>query len=56
MNEIIKDDLKELSVEAREIENVMKNYKLGKWGLGQTRALYKYDQHSIQKQSLSDTL
>lgn len=38
----ITDYLKDMSDEQREIENLMKNSKLGKWSKGQSKELYSY--------------
>jgi len=38
----ITDFLKEMSDEQREIENLMKNNKLGKWAKGQSKEIYSY--------------
>lgn len=38
--------LKNLTDEQREIENLMKNNKLGKWGKGQSKELYSYTKES----------
>jgi len=32
-----------LAKEERQTEDLMKNHKIGNWGLGQTKALYEYD-------------
>ena len=42
--------LKELSIQQREIENVLKNHRLGKWNVGLTRALYEYDEEHYEKE------
>jgi hypothetical protein len=42
--------LGDLTVEEREIENVLKNHRLGEWGLGQTRALFEYDPEQYEKE------
>ena len=42
--------LGDLTVEEREIENIMKNQRLGEWGLGQTKALFVYDQEQYNKE------
>jgi pyridoxine/pyridoxamine 5'-phosphate oxidase len=38
----ITDFLKEMSDEQREIENLMKNNKLGNWAKGQSKEIYSY--------------
>ena len=42
--------LGELSQSARNVELIMKNHRLGKWNLGQTRALYEYDEEQYDKE------
>ena len=49
---IITERLKDMSKERREIENLMKNHKLGNWGLGQTRALFEYDENQYDKERM----
>ena len=42
--------LGDLSVDERRVEDLMKNHRLGKWGVGQTRALYIYDEDQYEKE------
>ena len=42
--------LGDLSVDEREIENIMKNQRLGDWSLGQTKALFVYDNQQYDKE------
>ena len=42
--------LGDLTPEEREIENIMKNQRLGDWGLGQTKALFVYDDQQYNKE------
>ena len=49
---IITERLKDMSKERREIENLMKNHKLGNWALGQTRALFEYDENQYDKERM----
>lgn len=42
--------LKDLTVEEREIENIMKNHSLGDWSVGQTRAIFEYDEKQYDKE------
>lgn len=42
--------LKDLTVEEREIENIMKNHSLGDWSVGQTRAIFEYDNKQYDKE------
>jgi hypothetical protein len=39
-----------LTVEEREIEDLMKNCSLGKWGVGRTSKIYKYDENQYDKE------
>ena len=49
---IITERLKDMSKERREIENIMKKHKLGDWRLGQTRALFEYDENQYDKERM----
>lgn len=42
--------LGDLSVDERRVEDIMKEHRLGKWGVGQTRALYIYDENQYDKE------
>ena len=42
--------LGDLSVDERRIEDTMKNHRLGKWGVGQTKSLYVYDENQYDKE------
>jgi len=42
--------LGDLSVDERRVEDIMKNQRLGKWGVGQTRALFVYDEDQYDKE------
>ena len=42
--------LGDLTIEELQVEDIMKNHKLGKWGLGLTKALYEYDQDQYEKE------
>ena len=46
----ITNQLKNLSDEQRKIENMLKNLKLGRWRMGQTRALFEYDENQYDKE------
>ena len=46
----ITQTLKDLSIEQRKIENVLKTHRLGKWNVGQTRALFEYDANQYEKE------
>ena len=50
--------LGDLTVEEREIENILKNQRLGDWSLGQTRALFEYDkdQYDKERQEIEDDM
>ena len=40
----------DLSVDERRIEDTMKNHRLGKWGVGQTKSLYIYDENQYDSE------
>jgi len=40
----------DLSVDELEVDNIMQQHRLGAWSLGQTRALYVYDEHQYEKE------
>ena len=42
--------LGDLSVDERRIEDIMKNHRLGDWGVGQTKALFIYDEEQYDKE------
>ena len=42
--------LGDLTPEEREIENIMKNQRLGNWSLGQTKALFVYDEEQYDRE------
>ena len=46
----IRLNLKNLTVESRKIEDVMKNHKLGRWGFGESRAVFEYDADQYEKE------
>ena len=46
----IRLNLKNLTVESRQIENIMKNHKLGRWGFGGSRAVFEYDPDQYDKE------
>ena len=46
----ITERLKNLTIEQRKVENVKKNLKLGDWGIGQTKALFQYDENQYDKE------
>jgi len=48
-NKITKN-LGDLSKPERIVENILKDHRLGKWSLGQTRALYQYDENQYDKE------
>ena len=51
-----KDSLKNLTDESREIENMLKQLKLGEWGLGLTSNVFKYSstQYDKERQEMED--
>ena len=46
----ITKNLGDLSVEERKVQDLMKNHRIGEWNLGQTRALYIYDENQYEKE------
>mgnify|MGYP005989217081 CR=1 FL=1 len=44
------DDLGKLSQEELQVEDILKNQKLGKWSVGLTKAIYEYDQGQYEKE------
>lgn len=46
----ITENLRKLSDEERKVEDTLKNHKLGKWRLGQTKALFEYDPNQYDKE------
>ena len=46
----ITQTLKDLSIQQRKIENILKTHRLGKWNVGQTRALFEYDADQYEKE------
>lgn len=42
--------LRDLADEERKVENIMKNHSLGDWSVGQTRAIYEYDEDQYDKE------
>ena len=48
--EKIKNRLKNLSIEEREVEDYLKNNRLGEWNVGQTKSLFQYQQDRYQKE------
>ena len=44
--------LGDMSTEEREVENLLKNHRIGRWNLGQTRALFEYDGEQYEKERL----
>ena len=53
--EAIKQNFKKLNKfdGTREIENLKKNLRLGEWGLGQTKNVYKYDADQYDKEKIT---
>ena len=47
---IITERLRNMTVEQRQIENLKKNHKLGDWNIGQTRAIFEYDENQYDKE------
>ena len=46
----ITKNLGDLTVEERKVQDIMKNHKIGDWSLGQTRALFVYDEDQYEKE------
>ena len=42
--------LRDLADEERKVENIMKNHSLGDWSIGQTRAIFEYDENQYDKE------
>jgi len=42
--------LRDLADEERKVENIMKNHSLGDWSVGQTRAIFEYDENQYDKE------
>ena len=53
--EKIKTTLKNMSIEEREVEDYKKKHKLGKWNIGQTSGIFKYNQETYNNE-LEDLL
>jgi hypothetical protein len=43
-------NLGDLSIEERRVEDMMKNYKLGKWNVGMQKGLIKYDEYTTERE------
>ena len=48
----ITKNLGDLSVEERRVQDLMKNHRIGEWSLGQTSALYIYDENQYEKERM----
>lgn len=46
----ITDRLKKMSIYERNVEKTMKTFKLGQWGVGQEKGLYKYDKATFVRE------
>ena len=46
----ITDRLKKLSIYARNVERTLKTFKLGQWGVGQEKGLYRYDKETFVRE------
>ena len=46
----IVENLGKLTQEELQVEDVLKNQKLGKWGLGLSKAIYQYDKDQYEKE------
>ncbi len=47
---IITERLRNMTVEQRQIENLKKNHRLGEWNIGQTRAIFEYNENQYDKE------
>ena len=43
-------NFRDLADEERKVENIMKNHSLGDWSIGQTRAIFEYDENQYDKE------
>jgi hypothetical protein len=50
----ITDYLKNMTIEERRVENILKNYKMGRWNLGEQKGVYEYDKslYDVEKSEL----
>jgi hypothetical protein len=48
--EKMKTRLKNLTKEERDVENYLKNHRLGNWNVGQTTALFRYDKNRYEEE------
>tara|TARA_B100001142_G_scaffold323692_1_gene374192 strand:- start:1109 stop:1525 length:417 start_codon:yes stop_codon:yes gene_type:complete len=48
--EKMKNRLKNLTKEERDVENYLKNHRLGNWNVGQTTALFRYDKNRYEEE------
>ncbi len=46
----ITKNLGDLTVEERKVQDIMKNHRIGDWSLGQTRALFVYDENQYERE------
>ena len=49
---MITDRFKTISVDERKVENMMKQYKLGKWNVGQQKGLVVYDKETSDRERM----
>jgi hypothetical protein len=42
--------LEEMTMEERNVENTLKNLRLGKWNVGQQKGLFKYDKETYERE------
>ena len=43
-------NFRDLADYERKVENIMKNHSLGDWSIGQTRAIFEYDENQYDKE------
>jgi catabolite regulation protein CreA len=48
--------LEQMTMEERNVENTLKNLRLGKWNVGQQKGLFKYDQETYDRERLEMAL
>jgi hypothetical protein len=44
------EQLGNMSIEARKVENELKNYRIGRWNVGEQKGLYQYDKKTFDRE------
>jgi len=44
------EKLGKMSMEERSVENDLKNYKIGRWNVGEQKGLYQYDKNTFDRE------